>query len=56
MERRKQLKPIHKFNGGRGATLCHECSVIITEGLHNILYCDVCKKKKDVRKDTQKNN
>ena len=32
-------KPIHKFNGGKGATLCHKCGVIITEGLTNQLYC-----------------
>ena len=29
----KYIKPIHKFNGGRGATLCNECRVIIREGL-----------------------
>ena len=36
----KNKKPIHKFNGGRGATLCHECRVIITEGLTEDLYCE----------------
>ena len=37
------MKPIHKFNNGRGATLCHLCSVIITTGkLTNDLYCDRC--------------
>ena len=34
------MKPIHKFNGGRGATLCHQCSVIIHEGLTDDLYCE----------------
>ena len=35
-------KPIHKFNGGRGATLCKICRKIITEGLTEDLYCDDC--------------
>ena len=34
------MKPIHKFNGGRGATLCNECSKIITEGMTDDLYCE----------------
>ena len=34
------MKPIHKFNGGRGATLCHKCSKIITEGMTDDLYCE----------------
>lgn len=37
------MKPIHKFNGGSGATLCHQCSVIINTGLTDDLYCDKCK-------------
>jgi len=37
------MKPIHKFNNGRGATLCHQCSVIITTGLTDDLYCEECK-------------
>jgi len=40
------MKPIHKLNGGNGATLCVECSVIICEGLKDILYCDKCNKTK----------
>ncbi len=36
----RKKKPIHKFNGGRGATLCHTCRVIITEGLTEDLYCE----------------
>lgn len=38
------MKPIHKLNNGRGATLCHACSVIITVGATNDLYCDRCLK------------
>jgi hypothetical protein len=38
-------KPIHKLNGGNGATLCIKCSVVICTGLKDILYCDNCKKK-----------
>jgi len=34
------MEPIHKFNGGRGATLCHECNVIIHEGFTDDLYCE----------------
>ena len=42
MKLKKNLKPIHKFNGGIGATLCHNCSVIINTGLTDDLYCDEC--------------
>jgi hypothetical protein len=38
------MKPIHKLNGGLGATLCHKCSVIITNGLTDDLYCNKCRK------------
>lgn len=34
------LKPIHKYNGGLGATLCHECNVIIDTGFTDDLYCE----------------
>lgn len=34
------MKPIHKFNGGIGATLCNECSKIITEGMTDDLFCE----------------
>lgn len=34
------IKPIHKFNNGRGATLCNSCSKIISIGLTDDLYCD----------------
>ena len=33
------MKPIHKFNGGNGATLCHKCNRIISIGLTDDLYC-----------------
>lgn len=36
------MKPIYKFNNGRGATLCHACSVIIIVGATNDIYCDQC--------------
>jgi hypothetical protein len=29
----KKLRPIIKFNGGRGAILCHKCRKIIKENL-----------------------
>ena len=46
----KKLKPIIKFNGGRGAILCNKCSVIIKEGLTwdefrgktDLLFCPEC--------------
>lgn len=38
----KYLAPIHKFNGGRGATLCHGCTRIITEGLSDNKLCEKC--------------
>lgn len=37
------MKPIHKFNNGRGATLCNDCRVIISEKLTDDLYCEDCK-------------
>lgn len=37
------MKPIHKYNGGVGATLCNKCSVIICTGLTKDLYCTKCK-------------
>ena len=37
------MKPIHKFNNGRGATLCHLCRTIITIGKPtDDFYCDRC--------------
>ena len=39
------MKPIRKFNNGKGATLCNTCSVIISTGLTKELYCEKCKLK-----------
>ena len=41
------MKPIHKLNNGRGATLCNTCSIIITTGLTKELYCEKCKPKQE---------
>lgn len=46
----KKLKPIIKFNGGRGAILCHKCRKIIKENLTwnefrgraEVLFCPEC--------------
>lgn len=38
------MKPIHKFNNGNGATLCHNCNIIINTGFSDELFCgDKCK-------------
>ena len=40
------IKPIHKLNGGLGATLCNKCSKIISTGLTKELYCSTkCEEK-----------
>ena len=39
---KKKKKPIHKFNGGLGATLCHHCRVIINTGFTDDIYCKDC--------------
>ena len=37
------MKPIYKFNNGRGATLCHLCRTIISTGKPtDDLYCSKC--------------
>jgi len=36
------MKPIHKFNNGVGATLCHQCNCIISLGYTEDLYCKEC--------------
>jgi len=43
------LKPIHKFNNGNGATLCHECNVIIGVGFLKDLLCEECKKRLKIK-------
>lgn len=35
-------KPIHKFNNGNGATLCHTCTTIINIGFTEELFCEDC--------------
>jgi hypothetical protein len=49
------MKPIHKFNNGKGATICCKCSVIITTGLTDDLYCNKCKKEllENITKDDE---
>lgn len=38
------MKPIHKFNNGRGAMLCNTCRTIISTGpATEELYCEKCK-------------
>ena len=41
------MKPIHKYNGGVGATLCNKCRVVITTGLTEDLVCEECEKNPD---------
>ena len=36
------MKPKHKYNNGRGATLCNRCNVVITNGFTNQLLCKNC--------------
>ena len=62
------MKPIHKFNNGNGATLCHCCSKIINTGFTQALYCnEICDRKHtkqtrtttdniNINKQTTKNN
>lgn len=38
------MKPIHKFNNGAGATLCHQCNCIASLGYTEDLYCKECNK------------
>lgn len=45
--RHKKMKPIHRFNNGRGATLCNKCHIIITTGLTEDLFCKQCDRKND---------
>lgn len=49
------MKPIHKFNNGNGATLCHQCSCIISIGFTDDLYCKECKEqRKELLKEVMK--
>jgi hypothetical protein len=45
--KQEEPKPIHKFNNGRGATLCNKCYAIISEGLTEELFCEKCKPKQE---------
>jgi hypothetical protein len=49
------MKPIHKWNSGYLATLCNKCSVIITTGHTDDLYCKDCRKEmlQDIMKDDE---
>jgi hypothetical protein len=51
----EEPKPIHKFNNGRGATLCGKCYVIISEGLTEDLYCEECKPKQETIEEVAAN-
>lgn len=50
------MKPIHKFNNGNGATLCHQCSCIISSGHTNDLYCKTCLYLIQMEKEVHNNN
>lgn len=43
------MKPIHKFNGGIGATLCNDCGRMISEGMTEELHCLDCKTENEAR-------
>jgi hypothetical protein len=49
----EELKPIHKFNNGMGATLCNECYVIISKGLTEELFCEKCKPKQETLEENK---
>jgi hypothetical protein len=36
------METIHKFNNGKGATLCNACRVIISTGLTSDVLCVEC--------------
>lgn len=38
-----EVQPIHKFNGGSGATICNGCRVVISRGHIDVLFCDDCR-------------
>jgi hypothetical protein len=44
------MKPRHKLNGGCGATLCNNCSAIISIGHTDELFCRLCKGVEDLGK------
>ncbi len=58
MPKSPKVKPIIKFNNGRGAIICNECRVIIKENLSrdeiqgktDLLYCQTCERKLKLNK------
>jgi hypothetical protein len=42
MSKNKNIKPIHKWNNGNLATLCHQCNCIISLGHTEELLCKNC--------------
>lgn len=44
------MKPIHKLNGGNGATLCNNCYGMINIGMTDNLLCNKCKGYLDLKK------
>ena len=40
MRKNRKIIPIHKYNNGNGATLCHVCSKIISTGFTKDLFCE----------------
>jgi hypothetical protein len=46
MSKNKNIKPIHKWNNGNLATLCHQCNCIASLGHTEDLYCKECNKHK----------
>ena len=56
MSKNKNIKPIHKWNNGNLATLCHQCSCIISIGFTDDLYCKECKQKNKDEKHTRISN
>ena len=46
------MTPIHKFNNGKGATLCNCCNKIINTGFTEALYCnEICESKNKFKID-----
>jgi len=48
------IKPIHKLNNGKGATLCNKCNVMINTGITDELFCKKHKNKYDAHNVTLK--
>jgi len=47
---KEEIRPIHKFNNGRGAMLCNNCTTIISTGpATKELFCEKCKGEKQVQ-------